>query len=161
MLSRSSDYAIRALTYLAQQGAEGGYSLAKDMAERLGVPPAFMAKVLQPLVTRGLIQSQRGRSGGFRLAEGRGPEDISLYDIVNADGHLSKVRECLLGQSECSDERACPLHHYWKSTSGEYLALLKGTTLRDLADFCETRPGSGYPCPAPPSPAEPGGPEEA
>ncbi|MDG1499884.1 MAG: Rrf2 family transcriptional regulator [Planctomycetota bacterium] len=149
MISRSSEYAIRALTFLSLNEAKGGYYLARDMADRLGVPAPFLAKILQPLVARGLIRSQRGRSGGFRLAQDKVPSDISLYDIVNADGHLGKIRKCLLGQSECSDERACPLHQYWKRTSDEYLALLASTTLRDLAHFCTVKPGSGYPCPTP------------
>ncbi|MFT5831471.1 MAG: Rrf2 family iron-sulfur cluster assembly transcriptional regulator [Bacteroidia bacterium] len=149
MISRSSEYAIRALTFLSLQEAEGGYYLARDMAERLGVPAPFLAKILQPLVARGLIRSQRGRSGGFRLAQDKVPSDISLYDIVNADGHLGKIRKCLLGQAECSDERACPLHQYWKRTSDEYLALLASTTLRDLAHFCTVKPESAYPCPTP------------
>lgn len=149
MISRASEYAIRALTYLAQQEQSSGYYLARDMADRLGVPAPFLAKILQPLVTRGLIKSQRGRSGGFRLADSKRPSDISLYDIVDAEEHLGKIRECLLGQSECSDERACPLHHYWKRTSDEYLALLASTTLRDLTHFCEVKPESGYPCPLP------------
>lgn len=149
MISRASEYAIRALTFLAQQEQDSGFYLARDMAENLGVPAPFLAKILQPLVTRGLIKSQRGRSGGFRLADNKRPSDISLYDIVDAEEHLGKVRECLLGQSECSDERACPLHHYWKRTSDEYLALLASTTLRDLTHFCEIKPESGYPCPLP------------
>ncbi len=149
MISRASEYAIRALTFLAQQAPDSGFYLARDMAEKLGVPAPFLAKILQPLVTRGLIKSQRGRSGGFKLADGKRPSDISLYDIVDAEEHLGKVRECLLGQSECSDERACPLHLYWKRTSDEYLALLASTTLRDLTHFCEVKPESAYPCPLP------------
>ena len=151
MISRASEYAIRALTFLAQQDNASGFYLARDMAEKLGVPAPFLAKILQPLVTRGLIKSQRGRSGGFRLADGKGASDISLYDIVDDEEHLGKIRKCLLGQAECSDDRACPLHHYWKRTSDEYLALLASTTLRDLTHFCEVKPESGYPCPTPES----------
>ena len=151
MISRASEYAIRALTFLSQQEKEGGFYLARDMAHKLGVPAPFLAKILQPLVTRGLIKSQRGRSGGFKLADGKKPADISLYDIVDAEEHLGKIRQCLLGQAECSDERACPLHRYWKRTSDEYLALLASTTLRELTHFCETKPQSAYPCPTPPA----------
>jgi len=155
MISRASEYAIRALTFLAQQDSDSGFYLARDMAEKLGVPAPFLAKILQPLVTRGLIKSQRGRSGGFKLADGKAASDISLYDIVDAEEHLGKIRKCLLGQDECSDERACPLHHYWKRTSDEYLALLASTTLRDLTHFCEVKPESGYPCPTPGSDGRP------
>ena len=53
----------------------------------------------------------------------------------------------MLGQAECTDERACPLHHYWKPASERYLATLQGTTLADLKHFCEHRPDCGYPMP--------------
>ena len=147
IISRASEYAIRALTYLAQQQS-GEYHLARAMAGELGIPAPFLAKILQPLVARGLIHSQRGRSGGFRLA--KTSKEVFLYQIVDAQEHLGRVRECMLGQAECTDERACPLHHYWKRTSEEYLAVLASTTLQDLTEFCEVRPDGMYPCPAKP-----------
>lgn len=146
MISRASEYAIRSLTYLALQ-EKGTFHLARDMAERLGIPAPFLAKILQPLVARGLVESQRGRSGGFRLA--LEPSEITLFQIVDAQEHLGKVRQCMLGQAECTDERACPLHHYWKRTSDEYLAILASTTLRDLTHFTEIKPDSAYPLPMP------------
>lgn len=149
MISRASEYAIRALTYLAQNEKEEGFFLARDMAEKLGVPAPFLSKILQPLVASGMILSQRGRKGGFRLAEGRTPESITLFEVVDSQEHLNKVRKCFLGQAECSDERACPMHSYWQSTSTEYLEVLNKTTLADMVGFCETSPESGYPCPLP------------
>lgn len=145
-ISRSSEYAIRALTYLAQN--REGFRLAKDMAESLGIPAPFLGKVLQPLVSRGVLQSQRGRNGGFRLA--RGPEEITLFQVVDAQEHLGGVRQCFLGQAECTDERACPLHDYWKAASGAFLSRMVDTTLADLLRFCAERPHSGYPLPLQP-----------
>ena len=150
MITKSNEHEIRALTFLSQQEEEGGFHLARDMAHRLGVPAPFLAKILQPLVKRGLIKSKRGRSGGFKLADGKKPKDISLMDIVTAVGPLDS-RKCLLGQAECTDERACPLHVHWRDTHNEYLALLARTTLRELSHFCETKPQSAYPCPTPPA----------
>ena len=144
MISRASEYAIRALTYLAHQEPER-FHLARDMGETLGIPAPFLAKILQPLVARGLVASQRGRSGGFKLA--KLPGEVTLFQVVDAQEHLGRVRQCMLGQAECSDERACPLHHYWKRTCDEYLALLASTTLSDLVRFVEARPGCGYPMP--------------
>lgn len=144
MLQRASEYSIRALAYLSQQPA-GSFLLARDMAERLGIPAPYLAKILQPLVGRGLIESQRGRRGGFRLL--RAAEQVRLYDIVDALEPLGRVRHCLLGQAECTDERACPLHQYWKPAAEEYLRVLSETSLADLQRFCEERPDCGYPCP--------------
>lgn len=146
MISRASEYAIRALTFLAMQEADS-FHLARDLGERLGIPAPFLAKILQPLVARGVVHSQRGRSGGFRLA--RDPAAITLYEVVDAQEHLGRVRTCLLGQAECSDERACPLHEYWKGTCDHYLGVLVETTLAHLARFAADSPDSHYPMPGP------------
>jgi len=143
-ISRSSEYAIRALTYLAIQAGDG-YCLARDMARALEIPAPFLGKVLQPLVNQGLLRSQRGRNGGFRL--GQAPEAITLLEIVDSAEHLARSRQCFLGQAECTDERACPMHDYWKPAAGAFTARLASTTLADLVRFCQESPESGYPLP--------------
>ena len=149
-ISRPSEYGIRALTYLAVHGTREP-CLARDMARALDIPAPFLAKVLQPLVAQGLLTSQRGRNGGFRLA--REPRAITLAHIVDA---LEKrgPRPCFLGQAECSDERACPLHDFWRAAHDRFQERLAGTNLADLVRFCERKPESGYPArPVLPAPA--------
>jgi Rrf2 family protein len=143
-ISRSSEYAIRALTYLAKQKGDG-YHLAREMAELLGIPAPFLGKVLQPLVARGLLASQRGRSGGFRLAYR--PGEISLFQIVDAQEPIGRVRQCFLGQAECTDERGCPMHEFWKASQEHFLTYLAQTTIQDLVDFTDREPEAGYPFP--------------
>lgn len=146
-ISRSSEYAIRALTYLAQPQHGAGYYLVRDMARELAIPAAFLGKILQPLVARGILESQRGRGGGFRLH--LPASEISLHRVVDAIETLDGKRACFLGQAECSDERACPMHTYWKAASAAFEERLSSTTLADLVRFCEERPSSGYPLPEP------------
>lgn len=153
MLSRSSEYAIRALTFLARQ-TDGRHHLSRDMAEELGLPAPFLGKVLQPLVTRGVLHSQRGRSGGFRLA--RPAHDVSLMEIVEAQETLGPAETCLLGQTECSDAGACPLHEYWKAASNAFHERLKRTTLADLVRFAASHPECAYPLPSAPALPGPG-----
>lgn len=141
-LSQASEYALRALTFLAlHRGPE--YCLVRDMSERLDIPPAYLVKVLQPFVSRGMLESRRGRRGGYRLAT-PAPQ-VSLADIVEVHDHLSEDMPCVLGQATCSDERACPLHDYWKSTYTDFRQILSRSTLDDVVTFCRTQPGSGYP----------------
>lgn len=155
MLSRSSEYAIRALTFLARQN-DGRHHLSRDMAEELGLPAPFLGKVLQPLVTRGVLHSQRGRSGGFRLA--RPAHEVTLIEIVDAQETLGPAETCLLGQSECSDATACPLHTYWKAASGAFRERLVRTTLADLVRYASEHPECAYPLPTNPvSTGESGG----
>jgi Rrf2 family protein len=143
VLSRSSEYAIRALTYLAQRQRDGQHVLARDMAKQLGIPAPFLGKVLQPLVTRGLLHSQRGRSGGFRLD--RPASHIPLVHIVETQQTLGPVNVCLLGQSTCDDAHACPLHDTWIKANQAFHERLRMTTLQDLVEYCASKPGCAYP----------------
>jgi len=143
VLSRSSEYAIRALTFLAQHERDGHHYLARDMAEQLGIPAPFLGKVLQPLVTRGILHSQRGRSGGFRLD--RPAAQILLVQIVEAEENLAPANVCLLGQHKCDEANACPLHEMWMKTANGFHEKLRGTSLQDLIEYRASHPGCTYP----------------
>lgn len=137
MISRTSEYAIRALAYLGT--LEGRpWKLSRDIASELGMPAPFLGKVLQTMATVGILESQRGRGGGFRLI--RPPQAVTLFEIVEPIDHLGDRRMCVLGQKLCGDDHACPLHHAWKKTRETFLAALRKTTLADVerAEF----PGS-------------------
>jgi len=129
MISRSAEYAIRSLAYMGTR-RDRSWMLSREIAEELGIPPPFLAKVLQSLASTGILESQRGRGGGFRLA--RDPESLSLYEIVEPFDHLGDRKICVLGQKVCSEETACPLHHAWKATRGLFLTALQGTTLASV-----------------------------
>ena len=145
-LTRSSEYAIRALTHLARQ-PNGGFCLVREMAEELGIPAPFLGKCLQPLVARGLLESQRGRRGGFRLV--RPAEEVLLFQIVDAHERLDRPRPCVLGQNRCDDEHACPMHDFWKRGADAFDARLRTTSLADLVGFCEENPGCEFPAALP------------
>jgi Rrf2 family protein len=129
MLSRSSEYAIRALAYL---GTRDGRRLirGRDIALKLGMPPPFLAKVLQVMAAAGLLRSRRGRNGGFQLTVD--PRKLSLLAIVEPFDHLLESKLCLIGRRPCRDEHACPLHAAWNRTRGSLLAALQTTTLADV-----------------------------
>ncbi len=141
-LSQSSEYALRALTYLAQQRGDG-YCLVREIAEKLDIPPAFLVKIVQPLVARGILNSRRGRGGGYRLA--KPASQVTLFEIVDAIDYVSKEAVCVLGQATCSDERACPMHAYWKEAYTAFRRYLADTTLDDIVLFCKTRSDCAYP----------------
>lgn len=128
MISKSSEYAVRSLTYLALAGDR--WVLNREIAQELELPPPFLTKLLGTLTREGLLASQRGRTGGFRLV--RSPESIRLLDIVDPFDRLSDRRQCLLGQSVCSETHSCPLHHSWKAIQDEFRDLFSRTTLADV-----------------------------
>lgn len=138
VISRSAEYAIRALAYLAQAGDR--WALNREIAEELDLPPQFLTKLLGTLAREGLLGSQRGRSGGFRLA--RAPREIRLIEIVDPFDRLSGRQQCLLGQDVCSDRYACPLHETWKGIQEEFRSLFGRTT---LADVIESAPRGAFP----------------
>ena len=132
MLSRSSEYAIRALAYLAGNTAngEGSWVLSRQIGEELGIPSPFLAKILQTLASEGILESQRGRKGGFRLA--RPADQTSLFEIVEPFDRLGQQRLCVLGQKTCSPEAACPLHETWHATLSAFEQALRDTSLADV-----------------------------
>lgn len=130
-LSRSSQYALRALTWLAAPRAEGGYHLVSQIAAELDVPEPYLGKLLQALALAGTLESRRGRGGGFRLAVA--PDSVSVLDVVEAIDGGRLERECVLGLDECSDENACALHGLWKQVSEQMRGHFAHTTLADLA----------------------------
>jgi len=130
MLTRSAEYAVRALSLLSLQ--EGDQALhSAEIASELGLPPQFLTKILRRLTSTDLVSSQRGRTGGFRL--NRAADEISLLAVVRPfqDG-LSGI-ECLLGQAECTDPESCPLHEPWAEIRRSFHDLLADTTLADVA----------------------------
>lgn len=127
----SGKYAIRALTYMAAQEDRDTPASAADVAEAENIPPYYLAKVLQDLARADLLNSVRGRGGGFVLK--RDPEDIKVLEILEAVENIRRLTtECVLGLDQCNDEVSCPLHSTWKQFREELLDSLDALTLRDL-----------------------------
>lgn len=130
LFSRTSQYAIQALIYLATQPS-GRTVLNREIAHSLGVPHAYLAKILQVLCRQQVLDSVRGRSGGYRLRDGAA--QTSLLDILLLmEGHHVD-RECLLGLKACGDDTACPMHRKWKPVKQNVLSYLGRMTLSHLA----------------------------
>lgn len=129
MLTLTGEYALRAVVHMAGK-EEGRFYLARDLAEETQIPPAYLAKILQALAREDLLISQRGLKGGFRFA--RPIHEITLADVIGAIENLERFEQCILGQVECNDQVACPLHHGWRRLSALYLEWLKNTKLSDL-----------------------------
>jgi len=130
ILSRTSQYAVQALIYMATQ-PEDTPVLNKDIAAKLNVPAPYLAKILQNLAKGNLLYSFRGRLGGFCLRE-EGVK-MTLMDILLLTEGPAFTQSCLLGLKKCSDETACPVHTKWMPVKEKIIGLLKETTLDKLA----------------------------
>jgi Rrf2 family protein len=130
MFSRSAEYAIRAMIFLALQPA-GKLTGAREIAEAERIPTQFLWKILQNLTRRKLVRSFKGARGGYELA--RPAERVTIEDIVSATDESGVTQDCVLGLEICSEEKPCPLHHTWKEIRERLTAMLEQTTLADLA----------------------------
>ena len=131
MLSRTSEYALRIMAFLARQPVDAMVP-AVAMEGRVHVPANYRGKILNQLTRAGLLESTRGRSGGFRLA--RPADRISLSDVVAPFEPVSGVRACVLGKGRCRDAVPCAAHERWRQLNRAREDYLCGTTVADVAN---------------------------
>ncbi|MCC7233951.1 MAG: Rrf2 family transcriptional regulator [Bryobacterales bacterium] len=138
MLSTTSQYALRALTFIAaHEGVEA--VLGRRIAEKTGIPSNYLSKLLIELNNAGLVSASRGTGGGYRLAAP--PSSITLNQVVGVFDPDVVNPCCLLGHSHlCSDETACSAHSVWKKTRAALTTFLNSTTLADIAGLKHARP---------------------
>jgi len=130
MISKTAIHAAQALTVLARL-QPGEFAGAVNIAREIGAPQNYLGKLLKILAEDGILESQKGFGGGFRLA--REPKKISLYDVVEPIENISRWSECLLRGGTCSPGHPCAVHTRWKKVREEYLQFLRQTTIADLA----------------------------
>ncbi len=129
MLSLTSEYALRAVLYLAAQD-DGKPVKLERIAEDIGVPRNYLSKTLHQLARVGVLQSERGPTGGFRLA--RPADSMVLAEIVAPFDPARLARRCILGKGQCSDETPCAAHERWKTIAEPMRAFFRTTTVGDL-----------------------------
>lgn len=105
MFSSTVEYALRAVTWMAARPEEAVTS--QRIAAATEMPEDYLSKVLHQLTRAGILHSQRGRHGGFRLADD--PEKISMLRVVNAVEPIPRIKQCPLGLRE-HGVRLCALH---------------------------------------------------
>ncbi len=127
--SRTSEYAIRVMVYLADH-RDSLYSVA-HLHQKLKVPSKYLGRLMSNLATAGLVESVQGKQGGFRICNTCEP--IFLYQIIEVVEGLSDYDRCVLGFEACSDEHPCSLHEYWLPHLTGIKQMLYTVNLQDLA----------------------------
>lgn len=105
MLSQTSEYALRAVSYLAKQHPQ--MLTVTEIASAGDIPSAYLVKVLQALAREKIVVSQRGNGGGIRLA--RALDQITMLDVINAVDPITRITSCPLGLAK-HRHRLCPVH---------------------------------------------------
>lgn len=139
MISQTSEYALRAVVWLA--GQQGKPQTARQIAGPTQVPVGYLSKVMQSLVNAGLATSQRGLGGGFQLA--RDPAKISILEVINAVDPIQRIVRCPLNLPE-HRVRLCRLHHQIDEAIAAVEAAFAKCMVNELV---ESRGGPFHPAP--------------
>lgn len=130
IITRATEYAIRAVLYMSCQ-PQGQIVLKKDICRAQEITPAFLTKILQPLIKDGIVGSQRGVGGGFYLA--KPAAEITLYDVVKTQEGPLYLNQCLIKEGNCGREFFCPVHGAWHEIRSEFMATLSRYDFASLA----------------------------
>lgn len=131
-LNTRGRYAVTAMADLAKYGADGAQPLPV-IAERQQISLAYLEQLFLKLRRAGLIESARGRSGGYRLS--RAASDISVADIMSAVEEDMRMTRCG-GEVDkpCLPGRRCLTHGLWDALGDQIATFLEGVTLQEVVD---------------------------
>lgn len=132
MFSKACEYGIKAMVYVAVQSINDKRVKVGDIAENIGTPEAFTAKILGALTKANYIDSIKGPYGGFEMSKTQ-REKLKLSEIVKSIDGDEIYKACSMGMKECSDKNPCILHHKYVKVRQEIKHMLETTTIENLA----------------------------
>jgi len=127
MFSKTCEYAIRAMIFIAQRSKGGEKAGIKEISKEIDSPESFIAKILQELSRKGLVLSSKGPNGGFYLDDKL--MDGTLAAIVKAVDGEKIFSGCGLGLKQCSEAQPCPIHYEFKAIRENMRQLLEQARL--------------------------------
>ncbi len=127
-LTTKGRYAVTAMFDLALQGQGQSVRLA-DIARRQDISLRYLEQLFLRLRQVGLVESQRGAKGGYRLA--RDPDEISVATIIRSIGEGMEFTRCG-GQQNCQDHGRCLTHDLWSGLNRTIAEYLEGIRLGEL-----------------------------
>src|SRR5271170_4411102 len=130
-LTKKADYGLIALRHLATAPRS---TSAKDIADAYRIPVPLLSKILQKLVKAGLLTSEQGTNGGYRLA--RDPHEISALEVIRTlDGPII-LTHCFTEHAEpveCVQSSLCPVREPLRKVHEGILRLLSGISIFDMS----------------------------
>ena len=148
-LSKKTQYSLRAL-YALSRAPRHKPVLIADMAQQEAIPKKFLEQILLRLKSQGLVESKKGKGGGYTLV--REPEDVTLGEVIRMmEGPLAPLpcasetayRKC----DECVDDRFCETKLVMRDVRDAMASILDSTT---LADACHRVDAARAECKAEP-----------
>ncbi len=132
MFSKTCEYGLKAVIYIATKSLEGNRVKIRDVADNSGSPEAFTAKILGSLTKHNIVNSLKGPYGGFEI-EAKRMKQIKVSEIIFALDGDSVYNGCALGLSVCSDTEPCPMHENFIEVRKQLKKMLETTTIYELA----------------------------
>jgi Rrf2 family protein len=130
MFSKTCEYAIKAMIFVAQKSKEETRVGVKEIAKGTDSPEHFIAKIMQELGRKRLVQSIKGPNGGFYMTER--DFKISISDIVKAMDGDKLYSDCVLGLKACSEKNPCPVHFEFKEIKKRLIHMIESNTIGDF-----------------------------
>ena len=138
MLSQTTEYALRAVVWLA--GHTKGPLTTSEIARATQSPAGYLSKVMKDLADAGIVAAQRGKNGGFTLA--KPARDLTILEVVEAVDPIRRIHECPLGR-KAHGKALCPLHRRLDDALRITEQAFRDTR---IAELCEPEIGSGDRC---------------
>ena len=128
MISKSCEYAIKAVVYLATTSKNESLANLKEVSKGINSPVSFTSKILQKLVKQEIVVSIQGKYGGFAANKNKITQ-LSIWDVVLAiDGNTFEKR-CFIGLDQCSGENPCALHFEYLKVRQPLINFMKSTLI--------------------------------
>ncbi|MEN9444274.1 MAG: hypothetical protein RIS47_1164 [Bacteroidota bacterium] len=131
MFNKETEYAIRALVYIQVQNGESSRPGIEEIAKEIDAPKFYVAKILQRLVKQGVIQSIKGKGGGFYFEKDRA--GITIKEIINLIEPSKDRQECGFGLKQCDANNPCPFHDKYAPIRNSIDELITSETVLTLA----------------------------
>lgn len=132
MISTKGRYALRILSDLAGV-PEGEFASLKDVSEDQNISRKYLETIIASLLSEGLVESRRGRAGGYRLT--KKPEEYSIYSIlIFAEGTIAPVSCLEHDEILCGRSEHCIAYPLWVKLDSLINGYLKKITLKDLIE---------------------------
>jgi Rrf2 family protein len=137
MFSKTCEYAIRAILFIAQKSKQGVKVTIKDVAKGIDSPEFFLGKILQELSRKGIVKLLKGPTGRFYLDDES--MQYSLADVVIAINGDKIFNGCGLGLKQCSEKQPCPIHKEFKKRRSDIFKLLENSKLGEFNNLLDKR----------------------
>lgn len=143
MISQTADYALRAIVFLANHTTES--KTVEVIARETQVPMGYLAKIMHSLAKGGLVESQRGPYGGFKLNSD--PQTMTVYDVLQSIDPINRITECPM-RFEAHGTSLCPLHRSLDNAMAVNETAFKQMTIYQMLNQPDTnRPLCPFPRP--------------